>query len=861
MKTNKERITEIIRYLIVGVLTTVVSLGIYYGLVYTVLNPDNVIELQIANIISWIGAVIFAYITNRVFVFKSQNQNRLKEATSFFGSRLLTLLMDMAIMFLGVTILKQNDKIIKLMSQVIITVSNYVFSKIFVFNNNKKENREKREISSTLLYIILLSIPFLDFLYLILPYKEITTWLIAIIKGGILLGFALYLWKEKESRTTLILALSFLVIISLYSFCKEKDVLITIKSLLEILVLPIALIFFTKNKNTKINKKFLAIIFYLYGFLFLIAYAVVPTTSIPDFYYAKKEILAILIFLLPITLNVLWQHNNYLTKILGFLFVGIFVYFYHSFFLNISALLTILYLIWQNRKEIKKEKIWCLLGILLLVVTIFNLSAYSKKTFETKWEDKIHQITKRTDFFMNGNIDEQIFGIEQIEDSRTSVDLLDIFYDFGCIGIFLYILILASALGKIKTLKEYKFALFLAFALSIFNGNVLTGASVSLFLSILAKVSNDKKTSKILLVSNMYPSRKYKHYGSFVKNTKEELEIIGFQVDKVVLKKHRNILIKIISYLCFYSKAFIKSLFVSYDFYYVHFVSHSTYPVIFAKKTGKTKLVCNVHGNDIVPDYDFEIKNVNRSKRVLPLADTVVAPSKYFAEVLTNTYHISKEKIKIYPSGGINFAVFQEKDQKICQKELGLDPKYTYIGMVSRIEKNKGWDTLLEALNELKKESFMKNIKVIIVGTGQEQPEMEQKIKEFHLEEKIIQKEFVLQKDLVNYYNAFDVLIFPTKRKSDSLGLVGLEAMACKTFLIACDLYGPKEYARNHENALTYQNGTNGKELAAKIKEFMNMKKEEKNKIIKNAYETAKKYDINTLDEKLKKIFIKTNSD
>lgn len=51
---------EIINYLIVGVLTTVVSLGTYYVCVLTVLNPDNALQLQIANIISWIAAVAFA---------------------------------------------------------------------------------------------------------------------------------------------------------------------------------------------------------------------------------------------------------------------------------------------------------------------------------------------------------------------------------------------------------------------------------------------------------------------------------------------------------------------------------------------------------------------------------------------------------------------------------------------------------------------------------------------------------------------------------------------------------------------------------------------------------------------------------
>ena len=151
MKISKEKIGEIIRYLIVGVLTTVVSLGIYYGLVYTILDPNNATELQIANITSWIGAVIFAYITNRSFVFKSKNQNRLKEATSFVSSRVLTLLMDMAIMFVGVTVLKQNDKIIKLISQVVITVANYIFSKLFVFKRKKKI--KKKNILPTIFYM------------------------------------------------------------------------------------------------------------------------------------------------------------------------------------------------------------------------------------------------------------------------------------------------------------------------------------------------------------------------------------------------------------------------------------------------------------------------------------------------------------------------------------------------------------------------------------------------------------------------------------------------------------------------------------------------------------------------------------
>ena len=124
---------EVVMYLIFGVLTTIVSLVSYYLLTITIFNPDNAILLQVANVLSWIISVLFAYITNRKFVFESKNNNILKEVSSFFGSRLITLLFDMLIMFVGVTLLKGNDKFIKVISQVIVIVSNYIFSKLFVF--------------------------------------------------------------------------------------------------------------------------------------------------------------------------------------------------------------------------------------------------------------------------------------------------------------------------------------------------------------------------------------------------------------------------------------------------------------------------------------------------------------------------------------------------------------------------------------------------------------------------------------------------------------------------------------------------------------------------------------------------------
>jgi len=128
---NKYR--EVIMYLIFGVLTTLVSVVTRLILFHTICNADKALDVQVATIISNAVGIAFAYVTNRKYVFESTNKNKLKEALSFVGGRLSTLGMDMLIMFVGVTVLKGNETVITLISQVIVIVANYLISKLFVF--------------------------------------------------------------------------------------------------------------------------------------------------------------------------------------------------------------------------------------------------------------------------------------------------------------------------------------------------------------------------------------------------------------------------------------------------------------------------------------------------------------------------------------------------------------------------------------------------------------------------------------------------------------------------------------------------------------------------------------------------------
>lgn len=139
IKNIYKKYKEIINYIIVGALTTVVSIASFYIVRFFILTKDSQLHIQIATIISWILAVLFAFFANKKYVFESKEKGKGKliEMIKFFLSRLTTLLIEMISMWALTSPLSINDKIAKIIVQFIILVLNYLFSKLFVF---KKHN-------------------------------------------------------------------------------------------------------------------------------------------------------------------------------------------------------------------------------------------------------------------------------------------------------------------------------------------------------------------------------------------------------------------------------------------------------------------------------------------------------------------------------------------------------------------------------------------------------------------------------------------------------------------------------------------------------------------------------------------------
>ena len=121
---------ETISYLIFGVITTGINIGIYQ------LCRTVHIVYWISTIIAWVIALIFAFVTNKIFVFESTNMQSeiiFKEAVTFVAARLLSGLCDLLFMIFAVEIIHMNDFIAKIITNVFVVVINYLFSKLVVF--------------------------------------------------------------------------------------------------------------------------------------------------------------------------------------------------------------------------------------------------------------------------------------------------------------------------------------------------------------------------------------------------------------------------------------------------------------------------------------------------------------------------------------------------------------------------------------------------------------------------------------------------------------------------------------------------------------------------------------------------------
>lgn len=290
--------------------------------------------------------------------------------------------------------------------------------------------------------------------------------------------------------------------------------------------------------------------------------------------------------------------------------------------------------------------------------------------------------------------------------------------------------------------------------------------------------------TKILLINNGYPSHSHPQYSTYIKSIYECLIASGFEVELLVLDTNfRSKKEKIIKYFEYYKKLFFHD-YSQYKSIYIHNYPHSFLPLIF--KLHKMKnLVIHWHGTDIfAPSTTSKYLNA-LSYLFIPKSTKHMAPSKYFAEMVSQRLLIDKNAMFVSPSGGIDMEVFKSK---LKEKE-----KVVVLGFASSMRTDKGMDFVLKLIQESEtiQKATNKDIKLLCIDYGSEKEYYSTKLSK-HNNVKIISP--LPKSEMVGFYQQLDLFLLLSTRQAESLALVGLEAMSCNVPVVGTNDFAIKEY-------------------------------------------------------------------
>lgn len=313
------------------------------------------------------------------------------------------------------------------------------------------------------------------------------------------------------------------------------------------------------------------------------------------------------------------------------------------------------------------------------------------------------------------------------------------------------------------------------------------------------------------------------------------MESRGVVFDSALIKgKKRTKPKKLIAYIKFFTRIYTLALFKKYDVVYVHYIAHSLLPFIAILPFKKFNLVVNAHGEDLLPRSTLERLILKANRRCIEHSSLIVVPSSFFASIAKELY--PHNEVFISPSGGIDLNIFKPHDKKCT---VAIHRKIT-LGYVSRIDQSKGWDTLLHALCDLKKRLPSQELEVIFVGSGEQTNEFKSTVSALGLDDTVHYRGALNQEELPQLYADLDAFIFPTRLK-ESLGLVGLEALACGTPAICSSIGGITTYMQDGVNGFTFLPGDH-LDLSRKIEALIKLPPEKMREMRESALRTASKY-------------------
>jgi glycosyltransferase involved in cell wall biosynthesis len=297
--------------------------------------------------------------------------------------------------------------------------------------------------------------------------------------------------------------------------------------------------------------------------------------------------------------------------------------------------------------------------------------------------------------------------------------------------------------------------------------------------------------SRVLLISNMFPSSRDRTYGRFVERCATGLATAGIKTDVVSLPKHSSFVTKLLDYVRFAIEANVRILLKRYDCVYVHHPLHTLLVCTPALAVRKVQLVLNFHGHDLLP--------VKRRGKVLQAmmsgffrsASIVVVPSRHFKSLFDSRFGDGRpEGARIFYSGGVNDEYFAIEPPAWTSRP----PSALFL---SRWVAEKGWPDFIDLAKRLK--HCIPDFQFTLAGVGPDESAIRAAVTQAGLAGSVNIVPAVTVEQNRTLFTGHRYFVFPT-RYDESLALVNLEAMACGCVVLSTDFPTASEYIEHGVN-------------------------------------------------------------
>lgn len=293
----------------------------------------------------------------------------------------------------------------------------------------------------------------------------------------------------------------------------------------------------------------------------------------------------------------------------------------------------------------------------------------------------------------------------------------------------------------------------------------------------------------LLFINNGYPTHANPNHSTYAKTIANCIEQSGCELDLLVVKFNKKIspFYKLVKYFIYWIKLFVVNL-NKYDKVYVNHAPFA-WPIFwnFTFRKNKNKLYIHWHGDDAVNNTRF-LKVTRDIVKNATKECFHIAPSMYFKKLLVDELGLNTDKIVVSPSGGVDVSVFKAET-----RPLGVTIN---LGFASGMSVGKGADLIMALVDNVENIETQINRKIIfkIIDYGSDILKYHNKLdKHKH----VILIPTMSKSQMPDYYSQIDILIMGSRRKSESLGLVVLEAMSCGKPVVTFNDFAFPEFVKS----------------------------------------------------------------